>query len=83
MARAVLLLEALEVEARRIERLNTARLRRSLRDEANALNLTDVEFKAHYRLTKELFQGLCNEIRPLMAQTRRRTKVSVECKVST
>lgn len=82
MARAVLLLEALEAEARRLENCNTARLRRNIRDEANALNLSDSEFKAHYRLTKELFQSLCNELRPFMAQRRRRTKISVECKVS-
>lgn len=81
MARAVLLLEALEAEASRIESRNTARLRRSLRDQANALNLSDAEFK-HYRLSKELFMNLCTELRPFMPRTRRRTKVSVECKVS-
>ncbi|KAJ8728930.1 hypothetical protein PYW07_006626 [Mythimna separata] len=83
MARAVLLLEALDVEARRIESRNTARLRRCLRDQAKALNLPDAEFKAHYRLSKELFIDLCNELRPFLTRTRRKTKVTVECKVLT
>lgn len=83
MARAVLLLEAHDVEARMIESRNTARLRRGLRDQAKASNLSDAEFKAHYRLSKELYIDLCNELKPFLTRTRRNTKVSVECKVST
>lgn len=83
MARAVLLLEALNVEYRRGETNNTARLRRSLRDQAKALELSDSEFRAHYRLSKELFTDLCSELKPYMAHPRRRTKVSVENKVGT
>ncbi|CAK1580470.1 unnamed protein product [Parnassius mnemosyne] len=83
MARAVLLIEALEVEDRRFQSRTTARLRRSLRDQAKALELSDSEFKAHYRLTKELFQDLCTELKPYMVASRRKTKINVECKVLT
>ena len=83
MARALLIIETLEAENRRIERRHTARLRRSLRDQAKALELSDAEFRAHYRLSKEVFIELCSELAPYMSRSQRRTKVSVECKVGT
>ncbi|CAG5001883.1 unnamed protein product [Parnassius apollo] len=83
MARAVLLIEALEVEDRRYQSRTTARLRRSLRDQAKALELSDSEFKPHYRLSKELFQDLCTELKTYMVTSRRKTKINVECKVLT
>lgn len=81
MTRAVLLIEALDGEDRRDELLERARLRRNLRDQANPLTLSDTEFRAHYRLSKELFSQLCHELKPHMPAKRRRTKVSLECKV--
>lgn len=81
MARAVLLLEALNFDNRRDVIYNTALLRRRLRNQANALQLSDSEFRAHYRLNKKLFRDLCSELKPYMTQARRRTKVSVENKV--
>lgn len=81
MARALLIMDALEAERRRGERLSTARLRRRLRDESTSLELSDIEFKAHYRLSKELFIELCHEVAPLLPRSRRRTKLSIECKV--
>lgn len=62
MARAVLLIEALNGEERRDELLERARLRRNLRDHANPLSLSDTDFRAHYRLSKELFTQLCHEL---------------------
>lgn len=85
MARAFLLLEAMLEEAElenRVNQIHTVRLRRSLRDQAKALDLSDAEFQAHYRLSKGLFVNLCSELRPYIPQGKRSTKVSVECKVS-
>lgn len=82
MARAFLLLEALDEDDRRAQFLERARLRRHLRDQSNPMALPDAEFKAHYRLTKQLFQQLCHDLRPLMGRNRRTTKVPLECKVS-
>ncbi|CAH0730319.1 unnamed protein product, partial [Brenthis ino] len=86
MARAFLLFEALEIENRENQRRHsrvTARLRRRLRNQAEALALSDTDFKANYRLTKELFKHLCSELKPFMVRLKRRTKISVECKVLT
>ncbi|CAH0728396.1 unnamed protein product, partial [Brenthis ino] len=86
MARGFLLFEALEIENRENQRRHsrvTARLRRRLRNQAEALALSDTDFKANYRLTKELFKHLCSELKPFMVRLKRRTKISVECKVLT
>ncbi|CAH0731374.1 unnamed protein product, partial [Brenthis ino] len=86
MARAFLLFEALEIENRENQRRHsrvTARLRRRLRNQAEALALSDTDFKANYRLTKKLFKHLCSELKPFMVRLKRRTKISVECKVLT
>lgn len=85
MARAFLLFETLEIENRENQRRHsrdTARLRRSLRNQAEALALSDNDFKSNYRLTKELFKHLCSELKPFMVGLKRKTKISVECKVS-
>nr|CAH7752199.1 unnamed protein product [Callosobruchus chinensis] len=68
---------------RRDERLRNARLRRALREHNPVMDLSDNEFKAHYRLTKDLFLQLCEEISPYLPRPRRRTAISVECKVLT
>lgn len=81
MARAVLILGLIEEERRDAAR-KTAQLRRRIRDQAQALELSNNEFRAHYRLNKQQFLELCNELKPYMAPMLRRTKVSVENKVT-
>ncbi|GBP41300.1 Putative nuclease HARBI1 [Eumeta japonica] len=82
MARALMLMAMLDAEENRSRCLETSRLRRQLRFEA-AAQLSEPEFQAHYRLSKELFLLLCSELKPLMERSRRHTKISVECKVLT
>ncbi|GBP40341.1 hypothetical protein EVAR_86487_1 [Eumeta japonica] len=83
MARALMLMAMLDAEENRSRCLETSRLRRQLRFEAAAFQLSEPEFQAHYRLSKELFLLLCSELKPLMERSRRHTKISVECKVLT
>nr|CAH7720962.1 unnamed protein product [Callosobruchus chinensis] len=74
---------SIDAEDRRDERLRNARLRRALREHNPVMDLSDNEFKAHYRLTKDLFLQLCEEISPYLPRPRRRTAISVKCKVLT
>lgn len=81
MARAFILMEALEAENRGNQNTRMRHLRRHLRNQARPMELPN--FSAHYRLTKKLVADLCSELEPLLPRPRRRTKVSTECKVST
>lgn len=96
MARAFLIIEALELEnQRKRETLHISRLR-SLRDrhriekkerkivrrvERSPLDLSETQFIAHYRVSKKIFKDLCSELTPLLPKKFRRTKVSIESKV--
>nr|CAH7763421.1 unnamed protein product [Callosobruchus chinensis] len=83
IARAHIIIEALNNVDRRDDRLRNARLHRAVREHNPVMDLSDNEFKAHYRLTKDLFPQLCGEISPYLPRPRRRTAISVECKVLT
>ncbi|VEN44827.1 unnamed protein product, partial [Callosobruchus maculatus] len=82
MARAILIMQALNNENRRAERRRIAVLRRTLREHNSMLDLSDNEFRGHYRLTKALFLQLCDELSPYLPRANRRTAISVECKVA-
>ncbi|GBP04747.1 hypothetical protein EVAR_3692_1 [Eumeta japonica] len=51
MARALMLIAMLDADENRSRCLETSRLRRQLRFEAAAFQLSEPEFQAHYRLT--------------------------------
>lgn len=81
MARALILIDALNANENRDRALATARLHRSFGCQAAAMALTDVGFRTNYRLSKPLFEELCSDLRPLMPTAQRHTKLSLECKV--
>ncbi|KAJ8914838.1 hypothetical protein NQ315_014851 [Exocentrus adspersus] len=58
-------------------------IRRNLRNQARPLEMSDNEFRANYRLSKEVFRDLCGELGPLLSTARRQTKISIECRVLT
>lgn len=61
--------------------LRRKRQRMSLRVQADAFELEEREFIRQYRLSKSLAQELCEEIRPMIRETRRSSDLSVETKV--
>ncbi|KAL0860004.1 hypothetical protein ABMA27_010319 [Loxostege sticticalis] len=71
MARAFLL--GLAEEQRQMNVLR--RERRTRRALSDPMNLPDQEFVAHFRLSKEVFNSLAEELRPYMRQQRRNTGV--------
>ncbi|XP_028034310.1 putative nuclease HARBI1 [Bombyx mandarina] len=83
MARALIIIDALEADENRLNILESVRLRRCLRDQAKPLNLSESLFRKHYRISKHLFLQLCSELKPLLPRSHRRTRVTVECKVLT
>lgn len=78
MARAYLL--GLAEEQRQMNVLR--RERRARRALADHMNLPDTEFEAHFRLSKDIFNNLAEELRPYMTQRRRNTGVPHKLKVS-
>lgn len=78
MSRAIIL--AYAEEQRKIKVLRRERrLRRAL---SAPLQLPEQEFVRHFRLTKENYQQLTEELRPYMRISRRKTAVPLELKVS-
>lgn len=60
------------------------RRRRRFLDHANAFEMENEEFRRHYRLSKDVPQWLCDELRAdpgLRRQRRARTVISVERQV--
>ena len=63
------------------ERLERRRNRRRLRESFNINIVPDVEFVANYRLSRALFEELCQNIIPLLPRKRNRRAVEPTTKV--
>lgn len=63
------------------ERLERRRNRRRLREALNVNALPDIEFVANYRLSRVLFEELCQEIVPLLPRKRNRRGIDPATKV--
>lgn len=64
-------------------KMNALRRERILRRALSApMNLPEQEFVAHFRLKKDSFKQLVEELRPLMHSQRRKTAVPHELKVN-
>lgn len=46
-----------------------------------ALGLDDEEFRANYRVSKDLFGDICNELKGLLPPTKRRSDIPLKLKV--
>lgn len=78
MAGRMFLIEA----ALREERLERRRRRRRLRNQLNISQIPDVEFVGHYRLNRQLFEELCEDIVPLLPPKARRHGIEPTVKVN-
>ncbi|XP_047507202.1 putative nuclease HARBI1 [Pieris napi] len=82
MSGIMLSFEFIELENEEIQ--NKQLRRQELRRQTDPfLDLDDSEFIKRYRLSKELAQALCDEIRPLLRQPKKSTDLSAEQKVLT
>lgn len=77
MAANILLVE----EALEEERLERRRNRRRLRDSFNINIVPDLEFVSNYRLSRSLYEELCQEIIPLLPRKRNRRAIDPATKV--
>lgn len=77
MAARMLLIGA----ALREERLERKRIRESLRNQLNVHLIPDLEFVGNYRLSRELFEELCQEIVPLLPPKAKRHGIEPTVKV--
>lgn len=68
-------------EALREERLERRRNRRRLRDSFNTNLVPDLEFVANYRLSRTLYEELCQDIVPLLPRKRNRRAIEPATKV--
>lgn len=64
------------------ERLERRRSRRRLRDSLNINVISDVEFVTNYRLSRILYEDLCQEIIPLLPRKRNRRGIDPATKVN-
>ncbi|CAK1578757.1 unnamed protein product [Parnassius mnemosyne] len=69
--------------ALREERLERRRNRRRLRNQLNISNIPDLEFVGNYRLSRELFEELCQDIVPLLPPKGRRHGIEPTLKILT
>ncbi|CAG5006454.1 unnamed protein product [Parnassius apollo] len=69
--------------ALREERLERRRNRRRLRNQLNISNIPDLEFVGNYRLSRELFEELCQDIVPLLPPKERRHGIEPTLKILT
>ncbi|XP_017464626.1 PREDICTED: uncharacterized protein LOC108358020 [Rhagoletis zephyria] len=78
MYAAIALMDAEESEERerRIQR-------RRLRDHTNVMELPETEFVANFRINKEIFQYILNELQEHMAPSHRSTHLSHQLKLAT
>lgn len=83
MDRYILQIRILRVrERRRRIQINLSRIKkRRLRDASNPFDVTDTEFRQHYRLHKVLAQRLIDELEPHMREAQRATAIPVNLKV--
>lgn len=72
-----LLIEA----ALREERVERRRNRRRLRNQLNISRIPDLEFVGNYRLSRGLFEELCQDIVPLLPPKARRHAIDPTIKV--
>ncbi|KAL4716834.1 hypothetical protein ACJJTC_012645 [Scirpophaga incertulas] len=79
MASRMFLVEA----ALREECLERRRNRRRLRSQLNITKIHDLEFVENYRLSRELFEALCQEIIPLLPRKARRHAIEPTVKIPT
>ncbi|KAL4702127.1 hypothetical protein ACJJTC_016669 [Scirpophaga incertulas] len=79
MASRMFLVEA----ALREECLERRRNRRRLRSQLNIRKIHDLEFVGNYRLSRELFEALCQEIIPLLPPKARRHAIEPTVKILT
>ncbi|KAL4718138.1 hypothetical protein ACJJTC_016814 [Scirpophaga incertulas] len=79
MASRMFLVEA----ALREECLERRRNRRRLRSQLNITKIHDLEFVGNYRLSRELFEALCQEIIPLLPPKARRHAIEPTVKILT
>lgn len=77
MATRMPLIEA----ALRDERLERRRNRRRLRNQLNISEIPDLEFVGNYRLSRQLFEELCQEFVPLLPPKARRHGIEPKIKV--
>lgn len=78
MANELEIFEFLEEDA---AKLNRRRRRTELRNESNPFDLDDKTFVGRYRLTKELAQNLCDELRPVLHNPKKSSDLPLETKV--
>ncbi|KAL4714248.1 hypothetical protein ACJJTC_009600 [Scirpophaga incertulas] len=79
MASRMFLVEA----ALREECLERRKNRRRLRSQLNITKIHDLEFVGNYRLSRELFEALCQEIIPLLPPKARRHAIEPTVKILT
>ncbi|XP_063894947.1 putative nuclease HARBI1 [Helicoverpa armigera] len=79
MATRMLLIEA----ALREDRVERRRNRRRLRNQLNINEIPDVEFVGNYRLNRQLFEELCQELVPLLPPKARRHGIEPTIKILT
>lgn len=81
MARLALFFNVLEA-AHRMDIQKRRNIQRMRRYNSRALAMDAEEFQRNYRLSKELFDLLVDDLSPLMKRPTRRSDISIKCKVS-
>lgn len=75
-------MDPLLVELNEEERKRELKLERMfLRDRSDVLNLPDTEFRRLFRLNKDLYLHLVNELSPYMRQGQRSSKLSISARI--